>query len=96
MSHRVALLLFLFPGNDNQAPSRTENVPRGVAKDNPLGRSTGSRTRRSNTMTIERLSSRQVYRNRWMTVREDSIRRQDGSTGMSAYALPRMHRRLEG
>jgi hypothetical protein len=33
-------------------------------------------------MTLERLSSRQVYRNRWMTVREDSIRRQDGSTGL--------------
>ncbi len=33
-------------------------------------------------MTIERLSSREVYRNRWMTVREDSIRRQDGSSGI--------------
>jgi 8-oxo-dGTP pyrophosphatase MutT (NUDIX family) len=33
-------------------------------------------------MTIETLSSREVYRNRWMTVREDSIRRQDGSNGI--------------
>ncbi|HEX8702186.1 MAG TPA: NUDIX hydrolase [Myxococcaceae bacterium] len=33
-------------------------------------------------MTIETISSREVYRNRWMTVREDSIRRQDGSSGI--------------
>lgn len=33
-------------------------------------------------MSIETLSSREVYRNRWMTVREDSIRRQDGSVGI--------------
>ncbi|ADO71565.1 NUDIX domain-containing protein [Stigmatella aurantiaca] len=33
-------------------------------------------------MTIETLSSKEVYRNRWMTVREDSIRRPDGSTGL--------------
>jgi ADP-ribose pyrophosphatase len=33
-------------------------------------------------MTIEKLSSKEVYRNRWMTVREDSIRRPDGSTGI--------------
>jgi 8-oxo-dGTP pyrophosphatase MutT (NUDIX family) len=33
-------------------------------------------------MTIETLSSREVYRNRWMTVREDAIRRQDGSSGI--------------
>jgi len=31
---------------------------------------------------IERLSSEVVYENRWMTVREDSIRRQDGSHGI--------------
>lgn len=33
-------------------------------------------------MTIETVSSREVYRNRWMTVREDAIRRQDGSSGI--------------
>jgi 8-oxo-dGTP pyrophosphatase MutT (NUDIX family) len=33
-------------------------------------------------VTIETLSSREVYRNRWMTVREDAIRRQDGSSGI--------------
>jgi ADP-ribose pyrophosphatase len=32
--------------------------------------------------TIETLSSREVYRNRWMTVREDIIRRPDGSEGI--------------
>lgn len=31
---------------------------------------------------IETLSTRIVYRNRWMTVREDAIRRQDGSRGI--------------
>lgn len=31
---------------------------------------------------IETLSSRVVYQNRWMTVREDAIRRQDGSQGI--------------
>jgi len=31
---------------------------------------------------IERLSSRTVYRNDWMTVREDQIRRPDGSPGL--------------
>lgn len=42
---------------------------------------------------ITRISSREVYRNAWMTVREDVIRRQDGSTGIygvidkPAYAL---------
>jgi 8-oxo-dGDP phosphatase len=42
---------------------------------------------------ITRISSREVYRNAWMTVREDVIRRPDGSTGIygvidkSAYAL---------
>jgi ADP-ribose pyrophosphatase len=34
------------------------------------------------TPEIETLSSRVVYRNRWMTVREDAIRRQDGSRGI--------------
>ncbi len=33
-------------------------------------------------MTIETLASKEVYRNQWMTVREDSIRRPDGSTGI--------------
>ncbi|MFP2904803.1 NUDIX domain-containing protein [Pyxidicoccus sp. 3LFB2] len=33
-------------------------------------------------MTIETLSSKEVYRNRWMTVREDAIRRQDGTSGI--------------
>jgi 8-oxo-dGTP pyrophosphatase MutT (NUDIX family) len=33
-------------------------------------------------MTIETISSKEVYRNRWMTVREDAIRRQDGSSGI--------------
>ncbi|WP_239470347.1 hypothetical protein [Archangium violaceum] len=33
-------------------------------------------------MTIETVSSMEVYRNRWMTVREDAIRRQDGSSGI--------------
>ncbi|QRK10070.1 NUDIX hydrolase [Archangium violaceum] len=36
----------------------------------------------SDVRTIETLSSREVYRNRWMTVREDAIRRQDGSEGI--------------
>jgi 8-oxo-dGTP pyrophosphatase MutT (NUDIX family) len=31
---------------------------------------------------IERVESRVVYRNAWMTVREDDIRRQDGSPGV--------------
>ena len=31
---------------------------------------------------IETLSSRVVYENRWMRVREDAIRRRDGSTGI--------------
>ena len=31
---------------------------------------------------IERMSSREVYRNSWMTVREDAIRRPDGSHGI--------------
>jgi 8-oxo-dGDP phosphatase len=31
---------------------------------------------------IERMSSRQVYANRWITVREDVIRRPDGSDGI--------------
>jgi 8-oxo-dGTP pyrophosphatase MutT (NUDIX family) len=33
-------------------------------------------------MTIRTLSSRVVYRNRWMTVQEDTITRQDGSDGI--------------
>ncbi len=33
-------------------------------------------------MDIETIDTRVVYQNRWMTVREDSIRRRDGSTGI--------------
>ena len=33
-------------------------------------------------MLVERLSSRQVYANSWMTVREDRIRRPDGTDGI--------------
>lgn len=33
---------------------------------------------------IQRLTSREVYRNSWMTVREDDIRRPDGSSGIYA------------
>ncbi|MEU0533118.1 NUDIX domain-containing protein [Amycolatopsis tolypomycina] len=42
---------------------------------------------------IQRVASREVYRNNWMTVREDEIRRSDGSPGIygvidkPAYAL---------
>lgn len=31
---------------------------------------------------IQRIASREVYRNNWMTLREDDIRRPDGSTGI--------------
>jgi 8-oxo-dGDP phosphatase len=31
---------------------------------------------------IEQLSSREVYRNSWMTVREDGVRRADGTSGI--------------
>jgi 8-oxo-dGDP phosphatase len=31
---------------------------------------------------VETLSSRQVYANRWMTVREDAVRRDDGTDGI--------------
>ena len=31
---------------------------------------------------IQRLASREVYRNNWLTLREDDIRRPDGSTGI--------------
>nr|WP_158888319.1 NUDIX hydrolase [Amycolatopsis anabasis] len=31
---------------------------------------------------IERMTSREVYRNNWMTVREDTVRREDGSEGI--------------
>lgn len=33
-------------------------------------------------MTFKTLSSRHVYRNQWMTLREDKIRREDGSEGI--------------
>ena len=33
-------------------------------------------------MTIRRLSSREVYRNKWMTVREDVIERDNGARGI--------------
>lgn len=32
--------------------------------------------------TVETLSSRQVYANRWMSVREDAVRRADGTDGI--------------
>ena len=31
---------------------------------------------------VERVATRIVYRNAWMTVREDDIRREDGSQGI--------------
>lgn len=34
--------------------------------------------------SIQRLDSREVYRNRWLTLREDDIRRADGSRGIFA------------
>lgn len=34
--------------------------------------------------SIERVASREVYRNPWMTLREDDIRRPDGSAGVYA------------
>ncbi|WP_410666256.1 NUDIX domain-containing protein [Amycolatopsis sp. lyj-84] len=33
---------------------------------------------------VQRVSSREVYRNDWMTVREDAVRRLDGSEGIYA------------
>jgi 8-oxo-dGDP phosphatase len=33
---------------------------------------------------IQRLATREVYRNNWMTLREDDIRRPDGSSGIYA------------
>jgi 8-oxo-dGDP phosphatase len=33
---------------------------------------------------IQRLASREIYRNNWMALREDDIRRPDGSTGIYA------------
>jgi len=33
-------------------------------------------------LSIKTLSSREIYRNRWMTLREDKIRRADGSEGI--------------
>ncbi len=36
-------------------------------------------------MSIKTLSSREVYRNRWMTVREDQIERADGSPGVYSF-----------
>jgi 8-oxo-dGDP phosphatase len=31
---------------------------------------------------IERVASREIYRNRWLVLREDDIRRPDGSRGI--------------
>jgi hypothetical protein len=31
---------------------------------------------------IRRLSGREVYRNRWLSLREDVVEREDGSTGI--------------
>ena len=54
-----------------------------VAGANPLIVLVASaRSAQTRPMTIETLSTREVYRNRWMTVREDSIRRQDGTHGL--------------
>jgi 8-oxo-dGDP phosphatase len=36
---------------------------------------------------IERVASREVYRNNWMTLREDEIRRPDGSDGTYAVVV---------
>ena len=36
----------------------------------------------ANVSHIERLNSREVYRNSWMVVREDDIRRPDGTIGI--------------
>jgi 8-oxo-dGDP phosphatase len=33
---------------------------------------------------IQRLASREIYRNKWMTLREDDIRRPDGTSGIYA------------
>ena len=49
--------------------------------------------------TVDQLSSREVYRNPWMVVREDRVRRLDGSEGIFgvvekpdfALVLPREH-----
>jgi 8-oxo-dGTP pyrophosphatase MutT (NUDIX family) len=38
-------------------------------------------------MTIETLSTREVYRNRWMALREDRIRRADGKEGSYAVVV---------
>jgi 8-oxo-dGTP pyrophosphatase MutT (NUDIX family) len=38
--------------------------------------------RRGTLIGVETLASKQVYANPWMTVREDTIRRPDGSTGI--------------
>ncbi|WP_147257761.1 NUDIX hydrolase [Pseudonocardia hierapolitana] len=51
---------------------------------------------------MERISSRQVYANSWMTVREDTVRREDGTEGIygvvdkptSAIVIPRDGDRL--
>nr|WP_212613033.1 NUDIX hydrolase [Pseudonocardia hierapolitana] len=51
---------------------------------------------------VERISSRQVYANSWMTVREDTVRREDGTEGIygvvdkptSAIVIPRDGDRL--
>jgi 8-oxo-dGTP pyrophosphatase MutT (NUDIX family) len=38
--------------------------------------------RRGTVCSVQRISSRQVYANPWMTVREDAVRRGDGSEGI--------------
>lgn len=40
------------------------------------------RCRPGTVCTVETLSSRQVYANSWMTVREDAVRRSDGTDGI--------------
>ncbi|MFP2905730.1 hypothetical protein ACLESD_11870 [Pyxidicoccus sp. 3LFB2] len=39
-------------------------------------------TKKNSANSPETLSLREVYRNGWMTVREDTLRRQDGAEGI--------------
>jgi 8-oxo-dGDP phosphatase len=39
----------------------------------------------SDDLTIQRVSSRIVYHNQWMQLREDVIQRPDGSQGIYSY-----------
>src|SRR3712207_5673934 len=55
----------------------TRRTPRSV------GRGSGTATLRHGK-AVQTLSSRQVYANRWMSVREDAIRRSDGTESIYA------------